>query len=98
MSFVLSDYVRNIVAEQFSKGGCPITSSPLPAVAASQAAAASKGMVTVPTNQEKPRSGGSEGISRRHVQGDRQDISTQLSIGKVVLPTKEVRLGQRQSQ
>ncbi|XP_020608462.1 uncharacterized protein LOC110047070 isoform X2 [Orbicella faveolata] len=49
-------------------------------------------MVTVPTNQEKPRSEGSEGISRRHVQGDRQDISTQLSIGKVVLPAKEVSL------
>ena len=94
----LSDYVTNVLVEQFLKGGQPISRSPLPVVPTSQAAAASESMVTVPTNQEKPLPGGADGISRRHLQGDGQDISTQLSIGKVNLPPNEVRLQQRESE
>ena len=59
-----------MVVEQFSKGENLTSFSPLPITGKSQSKAASVGMAAVPTNQEKPRSGGAEGISRRHRQGD----------------------------
>lgn len=74
-----------IVVEQFSQGGQPITSSHLPMVATSSVAAASESMVTVPTNQEQPWSGGAEGTSGEHLEGDRQDPPTESYIWRVVL-------------
>lgn len=62
----------------------------MPVVATSQVAAASESMATVPIKQEQPRSGGAEGTSRRHLQGDRQDLSTEHFIRGVVPSTKEV--------
>ena len=63
----------HIALMRFLTGGQQTTSSHLPMVATSPAAAASESMFPEPTNLEQPRSGGAEGTSGEHLQeGARQ--------------------------
>ena len=67
-----------------------ITSSHLPMVAASAAAAAaSESMFPEPTNLEQPLSGGAEGTSGEHLQeGARQDPPTKRDIWRAIRASK----------
>lgn len=76
--------------KSFLTGGQQITSSHLPMVAASPAAAAPESMFPETTNLEQPRSGGAEGTSGEHLQeGARQDPTTKRAIWRAIRASKK---------
>ena len=92
-----SDYLEarmiaiHITLQSFLTSGQQMASSrSLPVVATSPAAAACESMFPEPTNLEQPRSGGAEGTSEEHLQGEAlQDPPTKRDIWRAIRASKK---------
>ena len=79
-----------ITLKSFLTSGQQITSSHLPMVATSPAAAASESMFPVPANLEQPRSGGAGGTSGENLQEEaRQDPPAKRDIWRAIRGSKK---------